>query len=57
MEELERVRNKCELLSTECEVKIIRGDVSDTKKHPLWLQEVTDTFGMKTLVLFRSSIQ
>lgn len=44
-EELERVRNRCEMLSSDCQVKIICGDVSDTKLHSGWLQEVTDTFG------------
>ena len=45
MEQLERVRNKCEMLSADCQVKIICGDISDTKQHPAWLQEVTEAFG------------
>lgn len=44
-EELERVRNKCEMINTETEVKIICGNVAETKQHAAWLQEVIDSYG------------
>lgn len=45
LEELERVRNRCEMLSPDCQVLIVQGNIASCKDHPKWVERVLEKFG------------
>ncbi|OQR73708.1 dehydrogenase/reductase SDR family member 7-like [Tropilaelaps mercedesae] len=43
--ELERVRNRCETISEECDVLILQGNITDFEQHLKWVKTVATKYG------------